>query len=246
MMNMNAPLVEAIKAAMQFVDGRDDWNPMSREEVDRFKELSGRVFILTVEAGLESALPQTANLERQCHDPDLPPVQFEGKLNLPGDWNFLTGKFEPVQTSRGRWAEDMEWLLHLAEQTPDDPEAGNREDAGGPLPARSERPKKLLTGWHEITVALEMTHGNREKIKSLNERFDGPIVNQGSGSQPMVYREELIEWWNRLATLQQESANQSKGRKLTAEAQHNYGREGTAAPEIGGSIKKRRRPPKRS
>jgi hypothetical protein len=129
-------------------------------------------------------------------------------------------------------------------QQPSDEGGGDSPPPGEPENGPGEglpKPRKLLTGWHEITATLEMKHQDREKIKSLNERFEGPIKNKGSGTSPMVYQEELIEWWNHLAVKQQEMANYRDGRKLSAEAQHNYGRDGTAAPEIGGGVNKRRK-----
>jgi hypothetical protein len=105
----------------------------------------------------------------------------------------------------------------------------------------TEQPKTLLTGWHEIVAALEMQYSDRKKIKSLNDRLGGPITDQGSGTKPMVYREDLLAWWNTMAMRQQELANQNEGRKLSAEAQHNYGRDGKVVPEIAGAVKKRRR-----
>jgi hypothetical protein len=107
--------------------------------------------------------------------------------------------------------------------------------------ARGISPRKLLTGWHAITKALEIPYSQRKDVKSLNQRLQGPIENAGRGTQPMVYRDDLVEWWNKLDILQQERANQREGAQLSAEAQHNYGREGNAAPEIGGGVKKRRK-----
>lgn len=101
-------------------------------------------------------------------------------------------------------------------------------------------PKKLLEGWHAIAAAVGMLHKRRRDIKSLNDRYEGPIKNKGAGTRPMVYHADLIEWWNRLASKQQELANQRDGAKLSGESQHNYGRDGRAAPEIGGGVKKRR------
>jgi hypothetical protein len=105
----------------------------------------------------------------------------------------------------------------------------------------SQSPRKLLKGWHEITEALEMRYNQRADIKSLNERYQGPIRNRGKGTKPMVYKEDLIDWWNKLAIMEQEFANRREGSNLSAEAQHDYGREGRAAPEISGEVKKRRR-----
>ena len=119
-----------------------------------------------------------------------------------------------------------------------------RADAGRlaeAVPKPTATPKRLLTGWREIAEALEMRHPERDKIKSLNKRYNGPITVAGQGSQPMVERNLLIEWWNRLAALQEELANQREGRNLSAESQHNFGRDGKVAPEVGGSVKKRRK-----
>jgi hypothetical protein len=113
-----------------------------------------------------------------------------------------------------------------------------REDA---MPRRTSTPRQLLTGWHEIAKVLEVKYQDREKIKSLNARCDGPITNRGKGTQPMVYRDKLLEWWNSMDIRYQELANQREGRKLSTESQYNYGRDGTVAPEIGGGVRKRRR-----
>jgi hypothetical protein len=124
------------------------------------------------------------------------------------------------------------------------PPASPRPADGSEPEAKSEdepNPKKLLVGWHEIAAALDMNHGRHKDIKSLNDRCEGPIVNKGPGTKPMVYQDDLIEWWNSLAVLQQELANQREGVKLTAEAEHNYARDDKVAPEIGGRVKKRRR-----
>lgn len=102
-------------------------------------------------------------------------------------------------------------------------------------------PIKWLFGWLEIVTALEMKYADREKIKTLNDRFEGPIVNHGSGTQPMVSHDRLMTWWNGLATKQQDLANQRQGKRLSATASYQYGRGGEASPEIAGSVKKRRR-----
>jgi hypothetical protein len=85
-----------------------------------------------------------------------------------------------------------------------------------------------------------MSPNEYRKIKRLNEKFDGPIPPVPKGSQPRVRKDAFIEWWNRLAILQQEQAHRRTGARLAAEAHHNYGRDGLVAPEIAGSVKKRR------
>jgi hypothetical protein len=102
-------------------------------------------------------------------------------------------------------------------------------------------PRKLLIGWHAITAAVEMKYSQREDVKSLNKRFNGPIRHQGQGTSPMVCRDDLLEWWNKLAIQQQDLANQREGAILSGETQYDFGRDGTVAPEIAGSVKKRRK-----
>ncbi|MSU78929.1 MAG: hypothetical protein EXS16_12645 [Gemmataceae bacterium] len=140
-------------------------------------------------------------------------------------------------------------LAGLGPETPNTDDADSRpkpETEGGeprvePVSLACETARKLLVGWREIAAALDMRYGERKKIRSLNDRCEGPIKNQGPGTQPMVYAEDLIKWWNSMATRQQDLANQRDGAKLSAEAEHNYGRNEKLAPEIGGSVKKRRR-----
>ena len=82
---------------------------------------------------------------------------------------------------------------------------------------------------------------DREKVRSLNNQYAGPIVTPKQGAQPKVDKTKLIEWWNGLET--QWTAGYSRGRDAipTAGVQHNYGREGVVVPEIAGGVKKRRK-----
>jgi hypothetical protein len=116
--------------------------------------------------------------------------------------------------------------------------AAGDSPAPGPGP---QTPAKVLSGWDEIAKALERPHRDRDKIKSLNARFQGPIRSSGRGTQPIVDGDLLLAWWNRLTVIQQELANRRQGAALSAEAQYPYGRSGTVAPEIAGSIKPTRR-----
>jgi hypothetical protein len=86
-----------------------------------------------------------------------------------------------------------------------------------------------------------MKYAQRNEIKGLNEKFNGPIRNTGRGTSPMVYLDDLREWWDSLVIQAQEMKNRREGTRISAEAQHNYGRDGTAAPEVSGGVKKRRR-----
>jgi hypothetical protein len=106
---------------------------------------------------------------------------------------------------------------------------------------RAAGPKTPLEGWRDITDALEMKYGDRDRIKSLNQRLGGPIINRGKGKRPLVDKDALREWWDRLATQEQELANRREGARLSAESQYHFGRDGEAAPEVGGGVKHRRR-----
>lgn len=122
------------------------------------------------------------------------------------------------------------------------PEAGAK--APDPTqPAVDAQPKARLFSWREILAALGVASGDesRRRIKRLNELRQGPIRTKGKGSQPQVERGALIEWWNRLEIEAEDQANRREGRRLESEAQYAYGRNGTVAPEIGGTIRARRR-----
>src|SRR6266478_2850785 len=108
-----------------------------------------------------------------------------------------------------------------------------------PEPAK---PRKLLKGWHKITDALNMRHAEREDIKRLNASYDGPIKSHGRGKTPMVYHEDLIEWWNTLATKQQDIANQRYCLRLSVDGQYNYSKSATVVPAIAWFVKVRRKP----
>jgi hypothetical protein len=108
-------------------------------------------------------------------------------------------------------------------------------------PNDDAKPRELLTGWRQITAALGMKYSERASVRSLNVRLAGPILTAGQGAQPRVYKSDLIHWWNQLAIEQQDLANRRAGARLSGETHHQYGREGVAAPEIGGGVKKRRR-----
>jgi hypothetical protein len=155
------------------------------------------------------------------------------------DGNGAAGSFparpEPLDDHRAKLDELETWLLAH------DPKPAPAVLASGGQSTVLAKPRKLLDGWRDITAALEMKYSDRDKIKGLNDRCKGPIKASGKGTKPLVYADELIDWWNQMANKQQELVNAHEGRKLSATAQYNYGREGTAAPEITGSVKKRRR-----
>ena len=110
-------LVESIDSAVAFV--RKCGQEMARSEMNQFHELAQRVYVLAFEAGLDGALPQVAELKPQVESLGLPPVQFESKLNLPGDWEplrTLTDKGNFLVGRAPRWFDDMDTLRLLAQK----------------------------------------------------------------------------------------------------------------------------------
>jgi hypothetical protein len=159
-----------------------------------------------------------------------------GTLIAVHDWLTACHGF----SAEGAWEVRVPELLALLQnQTPKVEEGKTskvQEETKAP-----QGPRPLLTGWHEITKAVGRKHSDRDKIKRLNKFHGGPITDNGPGTQPRVDRDKLIDWWNTLASYQQERANRQKDIEASTESQHKYGRSATVVPEIGGEIKKRRR-----
>ncbi|MHB8902145.1 MAG: hypothetical protein ACYC6Y_25590 [Thermoguttaceae bacterium] len=126
-------LPEAIDAAVAFV--REHPEVMTREQLDEFERMASNVYALAFRAGLVDAMPQVPQLEPQLELGGLPHVQFETKLNLPGDWDTapaVDGELQPYQSlsdatetegppakvllvcATPRWFHDMEVLRNLA------------------------------------------------------------------------------------------------------------------------------------
>ena len=80
-------LVSSIDAAVEYVRAHSDF--MSEAQVEEFRSLAERVYLQSFRAGIADAIPKVPELrpEVESSDPPLPPVQFETKLNLPGDWD---------------------------------------------------------------------------------------------------------------------------------------------------------------
>lgn len=114
---MTTPLIKALDEAVAYV--REHPDEMTRSEVDAFYPLAERVYLLAFESGLHGALPKVPELRPQLesNDPPLPPVQFESKLNLPGDWDPLVpvGEKKFLVCAPPRWFADMSALCALAE-----------------------------------------------------------------------------------------------------------------------------------
>lgn len=117
----------------------------------------------------------------------------------------------------------------------------------GDQPATSAAP--MLFGWNEILEAVHRPNerAEQERVKRLNAQFDGPIViPKGKGTQPTVRKDALVAWWNRLAELhlQNQEDAQARGQEerlnVGKSAQHDYGKSGTVAAEIDGSVRRKR------
>jgi hypothetical protein len=221
-------LTQAIDALHAYV--KDHWRTSDYgDRLPQFNALDTEVYLEACRLGLQDSLPRR---DATFHNPKL---LFFGRTNVPGTWNIRPD--QPVtltlMNTQG-WEADMMILRALAERAP---------TACTQLPrATTTPPKTLLTGWRDITATLSRKYSQRNEIKSLNKRYGGPIKSRGSGTRPMVYREDLFEWWDKLAVEEQELANRRAGGRLAAQTQYNYGRNGTVAPEVGGSVKQRRKP----
>jgi len=111
-------LTQAIDEAVDFVCAHSD--QMTRAEMDEFQRLTESVYVSAFRAKLTDALPKVSELipQLESSDPPLPPVQFESKLHLPGDWDPVLppdGERPFLVCASPRWFHDMEVLRSLAE-----------------------------------------------------------------------------------------------------------------------------------
>ncbi len=61
-------------------------------------------------------------------------------------------------------------------------------------------PKQYLSGWPDIleAVGLKNNDTDKNKVLSLNKRYQGPIPKVGRGGKPRVEKGKLLDWWNGL------------------------------------------------
>ena len=108
--------------------------------------------------------------------------------------------------------------------------------------------KQLLHGWRAIEetlglsrIYLNTSYGERRrKLAYLNRCFDGPIKTGRKGSQPVVTRSELIAWWNSLEELVEDQKARIRDKQATLQSRHQYGRTAQVAPDLGGSVRRRK------
>lgn len=104
-----------------------------------------------------------------------------------------------------------------------------------------QEPKAYLLGWREILDALGLKSDQKDRVARLSSEYEGPIIVPGQGAQPKVEKTKLLAWWNRLEITWEDQLNQKRGGALEGASQHDYGRMGRVAPEIKGSVRKRRK-----
>jgi hypothetical protein len=135
-------------------------------------------------------------------------------------------------------------------QVPDERHASSSSPKGNlpPIP---------LTSWTEIMDTLNEPHGKvvwrnddstRDKIRKLNQKFDGPIrFAKGRGRQPEVEKGALVEWFHGLGehldARMDETERELDSAQQTTKERYSYGQTARVVPGIGGHEKKSRRKP---
>jgi hypothetical protein len=91
--------MSALEQFVTFVRSHPD--EMTRADITQLEALAQEVYLEAVEKGCLLSIPQVAELRTQLESqlPPLPPVQFETKLNLPGDWAWPQDDGIPRPTS---------------------------------------------------------------------------------------------------------------------------------------------------
>jgi hypothetical protein len=146
----------------------------------------------------------------------------------------MTAHVEIVERNFAEWESKLDASVTA-------PEAARRQaetaDRGG-----DAKPIKWLWSWREVFDALDLPNNEeqRRRVTHANDKFNGPIIVGGQGTQPKADKAKLIEWWNRLEIEFTNQRQGCQGAMIEAKEQHPYGKQGTVAPRIG-SVKKRRR-----
>jgi hypothetical protein len=117
-----AELVSTVDQLLTLVGDRQEIP--QPEMANQFYPLDQSVFVLAHQLHLHDALPRQSDLERESYSRDLPPIQFAGHTNLPGDWtgkddtalNAFTPEADRVfmPMANGRWQQALLALRALA------------------------------------------------------------------------------------------------------------------------------------
>jgi hypothetical protein len=112
-----------------------------------------------------------------------------------------------------------------------------------PAPLPPAKPRAYLFNWPEIldAIGLKNEQESQRKVRSLNEKFDGPINLPKPGGQPMADKDKLITWWNDLDRLFREGDDKEADSRATVQSNYAHGRTGTVVPDISGREVKSRR-----
>lgn len=101
--------------------------------------------------------------------------------------------------------------------------------------------RRKLVGYPEILDFLGLDDSRKKWLMSCNKRWDGPIQSPGRGHKPFADEQELKNWYSDLESKAEEKSRADRDREQTVNEMHEYGKTGTVVPEIGGSVKKRRK-----
>jgi hypothetical protein len=130
-------LAKAMDDLKAFLNARPE---IPRIEKDRFLQLDQAVYSLAVRVGLNAELPKQHEVERPLYHPsmpDLPPVMFLGKTNLPYDLSPDGNSFMHVM--EGRWEEDMLALRACVEDSLNSGASGLQGNGQRPQPEDEDR-----------------------------------------------------------------------------------------------------------
>jgi hypothetical protein len=108
-----------------------------------------------------------------------------------------------------------------------------------PKPKGSPPPSKWIIGKANILEVLDQPNEKWNWILSLSRDFDGPIKTREGGAS-IANREELFEWFEKALERYGKQETREKDRKTAGKDTFTYGRNGTVAPQINGSVKKKR------
>ncbi len=144
------------------------------------------------------------------------------------DWNRLM-----QATANGHYA----FSQLVAQAKPKSVEEGTRYQP--PRPKGSQPPSKWIIGKANILEALDQPNETWNWILSLSKEYDGPIKTREGGSS-VANREELFKWFEKALDHYGKQEARDKNRKAVGKDTYRHGRDGTVAPQINGSVKKRR------